>query len=354
MKLFCIILFVGSHICLSAQQKMSGRNYFDSNWKLSSVYDYKYYREAYKYSSGNYLIYDYYKGGKLQCVAHVDYYDFSCGKHPIDCRALNGYVKWFYTNGRVSKKERFKNGRVISIENWSVYGSKTSSQGCISGDCEDGYGTYIWKNGDQYQGSFSNGLRNGRGTYTLADGTVKKGYFNDDKFSNTNYSQANTSYATNYTSSNSSNYKSEPDLSTYIPESKFVNFNSGYTDNRFKRFFRGYGVSALNKTAHPLYKIRGVKIVKGYGYYDVVITYKGRIADFIDTYRLHLRSDKSTISSIEVTNDGNFITPAFTLAEKVKDLLSDEDSPKFVNKVFTKNNVKLLALKALNYKLKKY
>ena len=37
-------------------------------------------------------------------------------------------------------------------------------KGCISGDCQEGYGTYIFKEGDKYVGSFHNGLPHGRGT----------------------------------------------------------------------------------------------------------------------------------------------------------------------------------------------
>ena len=35
--------------------------------------------------------------------------------------------------------------------------------GCVSGDCENGYGTYIWDNGDKYIGGWSNSLKSGQG-----------------------------------------------------------------------------------------------------------------------------------------------------------------------------------------------
>ena len=73
---------------------------------------------------------------------------------------------------------------------------------CVSGDCVNGYGTYIednglkyvgeWKNksangqgtlifgtgeweGDKYVGEFKNDLFEGQGTYTFANGTAQKG-----------------------------------------------------------------------------------------------------------------------------------------------------------------------------------
>ena len=41
---------------------------------------------------------------------------------------------------------------------------------CISGDCENGQGTYIWTNGDKYVGEWKDGKRNGQGTYTWGSG----------------------------------------------------------------------------------------------------------------------------------------------------------------------------------------
>ncbi|NNK26817.1 MAG: hypothetical protein HKP06_01115, partial [Flavobacteriaceae bacterium] len=32
------------------------------------------------------------------------------------------------------------------------YDEPGSGYGCISGDCEDGLGKYVWKNGDYYYG----------------------------------------------------------------------------------------------------------------------------------------------------------------------------------------------------------
>ena len=42
--------------------------------------------------------------------------------------------------------------------------------GCISGDCVNGYGTYVWKNGDKYVGEHKNGVSHGQGTYIYGEG----------------------------------------------------------------------------------------------------------------------------------------------------------------------------------------
>ena len=49
--------------------------------------------------------------------------------------------------------------------------------GCIQGDCNNGYGTFIDSFGNKYVGEYKDGKRHGQGTLTFADGTVYKGIF---------------------------------------------------------------------------------------------------------------------------------------------------------------------------------
>ena len=76
---------------------------------------------------------------------------------------------------------------------------------CVSGDCVNGYGTYvwddgtkyvgeskdnllngqgtmIWANGKKYVGEFKNNSANGQGTYNYPDGTTRKGIWKNGKF----------------------------------------------------------------------------------------------------------------------------------------------------------------------------
>ena len=50
---------------------------------------------------------------------------------------------------------------------------------CIKGDCNNGYGTYTWADGDKYVGGFKVGNFNGQGTFTFADGNKYVGEFKD-------------------------------------------------------------------------------------------------------------------------------------------------------------------------------
>ncbi len=44
------------------------------------------------------------------------------------------------------------------------------SQGkCVIGDCKNGVGTYLWDDGDIYEGSFENGKLNGVGITIMYD-----------------------------------------------------------------------------------------------------------------------------------------------------------------------------------------
>ncbi len=51
----------------------------------------------------------------------------------------------------------------------------TQNTGCVSGNCENGSGTYVYSNGYRFEGDFVNGLREGRGLLTEPDGSSYDG-----------------------------------------------------------------------------------------------------------------------------------------------------------------------------------
>ena len=53
--------------------------------------------------------------------------------------------------------------------------------GCVSGDCDNGYGIYKFASGDRYEGHFSGRNFNGYGIYTWASGEVYAGQWSMNK-----------------------------------------------------------------------------------------------------------------------------------------------------------------------------
>lgn len=80
----------------------------------------------------------------------------------------HGYGKQTEVDGTI-KAGMWENDRFI--------GTATNNYGCISGNCNSGYGIYTWDTGDKYEGYFVNAFREGYGKYTWADGATHEGYW---------------------------------------------------------------------------------------------------------------------------------------------------------------------------------
>ncbi len=143
--------------------------YYDNNWNLVSGYSYATYYRVINYSSnGNFIspVKDYYRSGKIQCILYADYLNPACSSGIISCGVKNGEVTWYYENGNISIKRRYKDSRYIGYKEYNSNGYLTAIEGCVYGDCDNGYGEYYYKSGDKYVGYFSSGYRHGSGTYT--------------------------------------------------------------------------------------------------------------------------------------------------------------------------------------------
>lgn len=59
-------------------------------------------------------------------------------------------------------------------------GAGTGKKGCIKGDCVNGFGVYVYENGDTYTGMFKDDKRNGEGSFAYSNGETFKGSYQDD------------------------------------------------------------------------------------------------------------------------------------------------------------------------------
>ncbi len=84
----------------------------------------------------------------------------------------NGYGTNYYVDG-TKKSGMWENDRYV--------GSSSNNYGCISGNCDNGYGIYTWDTGERYEGYWQNGMRNGQGTNYFANGAEYTGNWKDDK-----------------------------------------------------------------------------------------------------------------------------------------------------------------------------
>ena len=111
----------------------------------------------------------------------------------------NGFGVFYYLNGdryEGNFKAGFRHGQgTLYKENGSRQagwwnegefagsGNQASRLGCLTGNCQNGFGTYVFDTGERYTGSFRDGLPEGKGTVIYPngeryEGEMAKGWFN--------------------------------------------------------------------------------------------------------------------------------------------------------------------------------
>lgn len=95
-----------------------------------------------------------------------------------DCE--NGKGRFLYKNGDKYIGE-FKNA--VPHGRGAYYGKNGSVyKGPFVNGKRQGYGTFIWATGEKYIGEYKNNMRHGEGIYTFKDGTEQKGIWKDGTF----------------------------------------------------------------------------------------------------------------------------------------------------------------------------
>ena len=126
---------------------------------------------AYYYKSG-----DIYKGqfnnNKLQGIGTVVFKNGAKYTGNYFNNKMDGEGTYFHTSGKV-QKGLWINGEFAETNN-------SKKTGCISGNCKNGFGTYVSKDGEKYIGNIKNMKRNGQGTYYFSSGEWYNGEWKDN------------------------------------------------------------------------------------------------------------------------------------------------------------------------------
>ncbi len=93
----------------------------------------------------------------------------------------HGVGKWYGGQGGV-REGRWSSGRYLGGEGGVVPpGLVAGGVGCVSGNCWDGKGRYVFDDGSEYVGTFRRGHPHGRGSITYLDGRIDSGKWEDGK-----------------------------------------------------------------------------------------------------------------------------------------------------------------------------
>lgn len=93
----------------------------------------------------------------------------------------NGYGKEFVKATNVTREGTWKDGILVNSTT-AVTSPSKGSDTCVSGNCANGKGKYIYPNGDTYEGNFVNGKKDGQGTLAFPSGNVYIGQFANNVF----------------------------------------------------------------------------------------------------------------------------------------------------------------------------
>lgn len=131
-------------------------NRYEGNWKNGK-----------KNGGGNlyFINGDTYFGNFLEDIFHENgTYTWSGGN----------FYKGEYKNGKMNGKGKYYNkDRILERKGtWIDDEYQTNETGCISGNCENGTGTYLWENGQKYEGEWKDGKMDGTGTLYLENGEI--------------------------------------------------------------------------------------------------------------------------------------------------------------------------------------
>lgn len=122
-----------------------------------------------------------FKNGEIHGVGVCYYPDGSKYQGEWVFRQPEGTGTKTYPDGNI-RTGLWKQGQPVDkygdLENeWKTLSPAVVQSGCISGNCNDGLGTYGYPDGSKYEGFFKNGQPHGDGVFSYLNGDIYKGSF---------------------------------------------------------------------------------------------------------------------------------------------------------------------------------
>ncbi|MFN4284415.1 MAG: caspase family protein [Lacibacter sp.] len=156
-----------------------------------------------KYYASNDRYFGYFKNGKRHGYGAYYWEDGTRWVGEFDQNMLTGYGTYFFISGEKyvgffsdskrngwginynpttgTKQIGFWENNVLVTPKSALKTPDGQGTGCISGDCKNGYGVYVYNSG-YYEGNFKNGYRDGFGKYYFDIGDYYVGTFRENKF----------------------------------------------------------------------------------------------------------------------------------------------------------------------------
>jgi hypothetical protein len=176
---------------------------------------------------------------------------------------VNGIANGWGTlkSSKIFKKGFFKDGNYVENDSKTNSIDSKPKDGCISGDCENGFGVRRYFNGDVYTGNFVSGIRSGYGEYNYASGRdEQKGYWENGDFTvesaskNTNTGFKSTSQNNKVVANKKSNSKPSNSKKISPPEGlstrdlgKWMDSDEGQIYLQQSGILNGLGNEILNQ-----------------------------------------------------------------------------------------------------------
>jgi len=139
-----------------------------------------------------------FKEGKANGTGSMKYSDYTY-KGGFKNGVEDGAGEITYADGRkesVTYHEGRKAAGPIKVAAGDYKPLEGYDPGCVSGNCENGYGTYHFNSGNKYSGNFKNRKREGNGTAYFADGDKFVGTWHDNEKVKGTYTFSNGSVYT--------------------------------------------------------------------------------------------------------------------------------------------------------------